>query len=134
MFATVALAGGLGTHPSALAASPQQAGAAARTAGSKSLSRQFADWVVRLRYEDLPPAVVDRAKGLTLQNIASALVGSQMPAGQQAIDFVTEEEGGAKAPQSMPERWSFYFAIARLRALTTALIDASSMFVSMPAP
>ena len=32
-----------------------------------SLSRQFARWVAGLRYEDLPPAVVDRAKGLTLQ-------------------------------------------------------------------
>jgi 2-methylcitrate dehydratase PrpD len=97
VLATVALAGGMGAQPLVLAASPQQARAAARTAGSKSLSRQFADWVVGLRYEDLPPAVVDRAKGLTLQNIASALLGSQMPAGKQAIDFVTEEEGGAKA-------------------------------------
>ena len=52
---------------------------------------------MRLRYEDLPPAVIDRAKGLTLQNLASALVGSRMPAGQQAIDFVIDEEGTAGA-------------------------------------
>ena len=50
---------------------------------AKSLSRQFAQWVVGLRYEDLPAAVVDRVKGLTLQNLASALVGSQLPAGSR---------------------------------------------------
>ena len=47
-----------------------------------------------LRYEDLPAAVVDRAKGLTLQNLASALLGSQMAAGQQATKFVIDEEAG----------------------------------------
>jgi 2-methylcitrate dehydratase PrpD len=50
------------------------------TAGSRPLSRQFAEWVVRLRYEDLP--------------ISSALLGAQLPAGRQAIAFVTEEESG----------------------------------------
>ena len=29
-----------------------------------SMSRQLAQWVAGLRYEDLPPAVVDRAKGV----------------------------------------------------------------------
>src|SRR6185436_9094370 len=48
-------------------------------AGPPSLSRQFARWVAALKYEDLPPAVVDRAKGLTLQGLSSALLGSQMP-------------------------------------------------------
>ena len=66
------------------------------TAAGKPLSRQFAQWVVALRYEDLPAAVVDRAKGLTLQNLASALLGSQMPAGQQATRFVIDEEAGVK--------------------------------------
>ena len=66
-------------------------------ASSKSLSRQFAQWVVGLRYEDLPAAVIDRAKGLTLQNVASALLGSQLPAGQQAVKFVTDEEAGVRS-------------------------------------
>ena len=42
-----------------------------------SLSRQLARWVVGLRYDDLPPAVVDRAKGVTLHGLASVLLGSQ---------------------------------------------------------
>jgi 2-methylcitrate dehydratase PrpD len=50
-----------------------------------------------LRHEDLPGAVVDRAKGLTLQNLASALLGSQLPAGQQAVSFVTDEEAGVRS-------------------------------------
>lgn len=49
-----------------------------------SLSRQFAQWVVGLRYEDLPPEVVDRAKGVTLHGLASALLGAQSPDGQEA--------------------------------------------------
>jgi hypothetical protein len=32
-----------------------------------SLSRKFAAFVAKLTYEDLPPEVVDRAKGVTLQ-------------------------------------------------------------------
>jgi 2-methylcitrate dehydratase PrpD len=59
-----------------------------------SLSRQFAQWVVGLRYDDLPPGVVDRAKGVTLHTLASALLGSQSPGGQQAVKLVTEEEAG----------------------------------------
>ena len=61
-----------------------------------SLSRQFAQWVVGLRYEDLPPAVIDRAKGVTLQAITSVLVGSQSRAGRQAVELITDEESGVR--------------------------------------
>src|SRR5439155_925458 len=50
-----------------------------------SLSRQFARWVAALRYEDLPPAVVDRAKGVTLHSLASVLLGSRTPGGRPAV-------------------------------------------------
>ena len=62
-----------------------------------SLSRQLAQWVVGLRYEDIPAAVVDRAKGVTLHNLASILLGSQLPAGKQAIEFITGEEAGVRS-------------------------------------
>ena len=62
-----------------------------------SLSRQLAQWVAGLRYEDLPPAVVDRAKGLTLQGLASVLLGSLTPGGQQAVKLVTDEEAGVRS-------------------------------------
>jgi 2-methylcitrate dehydratase PrpD len=59
-----------------------------------SLSRQLARWVAGLRYEDLPPEVVDRAKGVTLHGLASILLGSQSTGGQQAVKLITEEEAG----------------------------------------
>jgi 2-methylcitrate dehydratase PrpD len=61
-----------------------------------SLSRQLAQWVVALRYADLPPEVVDRAKGVTLHGLASVLLGSQSPDGQQAVRLMTEEEAGVR--------------------------------------
>jgi hypothetical protein len=59
-----------------------------------SLSRQLAQWIVGLRYEDLPPPVVDRAKGLTLHALASVLLGSQTPGGRHAVSLITAEELG----------------------------------------
>jgi 2-methylcitrate dehydratase PrpD len=61
-----------------------------------SLSRQLARWVVGLRYEDLPAAVVDRAKGVTLHGLASALLGARSPAGRQAVALVRDEEAGVR--------------------------------------
>ena len=59
-----------------------------------SLSRQLAQWVAGLRYDDLPPAVVARAKGVTLHSLASVLLGSQSLAGQQAVQLINAEESG----------------------------------------
>ena len=61
-----------------------------------SLSRQLAQWVVGLRYEDFPPEVVDRAKGVTLHSLASVLLGSQSRDGQQAVQLITAEEAGVR--------------------------------------
>ncbi len=61
-----------------------------------SLSRELARWVAGLRYEDLPPDVVDRAKGVSLQSVASALIGSQSSRGQQAVRLIAEEEAGVR--------------------------------------
>ena len=61
-----------------------------------SLSRQLARWVVGLRYEDLPPAVIDRAKGVTIQALASVLVGSQLASGREAVNLISEEEAGVR--------------------------------------
>jgi len=59
-----------------------------------SLSRDFGAFVAGLRFEDLPPAVVDRAKGVTLQALSSALVAHDMPASRQALALMQEEEAG----------------------------------------
>src|SRR5436853_1252125 len=65
-----------------------------RKEAAMSLSRDFADFVANLRYEKLPPEVVDRAKGVTLQALSSALLGSRMPASAQALALMQEEEAG----------------------------------------
>ena len=59
-----------------------------------SLSREFAGFVANLKYQDLPPAVVDRAKGVTLQALFSALAAHRMPASRQALALMQEEEAG----------------------------------------
>src|SRR3954471_18556389 len=59
-----------------------------------SLSRQFAAFVADLTYEALPDAVIDRAKGVTLQALSSALVAHDMSASRQALALMQEEEAG----------------------------------------
>ena len=59
-----------------------------------SLSRQFAHWVAHLRFDDLPAEVVDRARGVTLHGLASALVSHGMPASEQALELMAQEEAG----------------------------------------
>ena len=61
-----------------------------------SLSRTLAKWAAGLRYEDLPPAVIDRAKGVTLQALTSVLLGAKTASGKQAIQMIADEEVGVK--------------------------------------
>jgi 2-methylcitrate dehydratase PrpD len=61
-----------------------------------SLSRQLAQWIVGLKYDDLPPAVIDRAKGVTLQCLSSILLGSQTKPGRDAVKLIVDEEAGVK--------------------------------------
>ena len=77
------------------AAEPQRGGAQ-RAAAVPSLSRQFAQWAAALRYEDLPPAAVDRAKGLTLHGLISVLLGSKSARSQQTVKLMLEEESAAR--------------------------------------
>ena len=59
-----------------------------------SISRDFAAFVAGLRIEDLPPSVIDRAQGVILQALTSALVAHAMPASRQALALMQEEEQG----------------------------------------
>ena len=61
-----------------------------------SLSRQLARWVTGLTYAQLPPAVVDRAKGVTLQSLSSILIGARNPAGKHAVKLMADEEAGVR--------------------------------------
>src|ERR1700732_55518 len=59
-----------------------------------SLSRDFAAFVAGLSYDDLPAAVVDRAKGVTLEALTSAIVAHDMPGSRRALELMREEEAG----------------------------------------
>src|SRR3977135_1886801 len=59
-----------------------------------SLSRDFAAFVANLRNDAAPAVVLDRAKGVTLQALNSALVGHDFPAAKQALALMQEEEAG----------------------------------------
>ena len=82
-----------------------------------SLSREFAAFVAALTYEALPPAVVDRAKGVTLQALASALVARDMPASRQALALMQGEEAGGGG-------------VARVLCGNTRLTKAGAAFVN----
>ena len=60
---------------------------------STSLSRRLSRFIVELKYQDLPPRVIDKAKALTIQALASALSGSQFTDPRRTIQMLKKEEG-----------------------------------------
>lgn len=87
-----------------------------------SLSREFAAFVADLAYENLPPAVVDRAKGVTLQALSSALVAHNMPASRQALALMQEEEAGGGGAATVLCHG------ARLTKAGAAFVNAETVF------
>src|SRR5262247_1839992 len=61
---------------------------------AESINRRLSRWVAGLTYAKLPPEVVDRARGVTLQGLSSCLLGHAFPETKQAIRLVEEEEHG----------------------------------------
>ena len=86
------------------------------------LSRDFAAFVANLRYDDLPAAVVDRAKGVTLQALSSALIGQAMPASKQALALIQEEEAGGGGAATVLCHG------AKLTKAGAAFVDAETIF------
>src|SRR5215813_10515732 len=87
-----------------------------------SLSRQLAAFVASLRYEDLPAAVVDRAKGVTLQALTSALVAHDMAASRDALALMREEEAGGAGVASVLTRG------VKLTKAGAAFVNAEMIF------
>src|SRR5690242_6755596 len=87
-----------------------------------SLSREFAAFVAGLQYEDLPAAVVDRAKGVTLQALSSALVAHDMPASRQALALMQDEEAGGGG------RTTALCSGAKLTKAGAAFVNAETIF------
>lgn len=62
---------------------------------TESINRRLSRWVAGLAYADIPPEVLDRARGVTLQAVSSCLLGYGFPETKQAIRLVEDEEDGA---------------------------------------
>ncbi|NJO21753.1 MAG: MmgE/PrpD family protein [Sphingomonadales bacterium] len=60
-----------------------------------SINRRLSRWVAELTYTDIPPEVLDRARGVTLQALSSCLLGHEFPETKQAIRLVEEDEQGS---------------------------------------
>jgi 2-methylcitrate dehydratase PrpD len=60
----------------------------------ESINRSLSRWVAGLTFADLPPEVVDRARGVTLQALSSSLLGYEYPETKQAIRLVEDDEQG----------------------------------------
>src|SRR5271165_5150111 len=87
-----------------------------------SLSRDFAAFVAGLRFEDLPSAVIDRAKGVTLQALTSALVAHDMPASRQALALMRDEEQGGAGIATV------FCSGAKLTKAGAAFVNAEMIF------
>src|SRR5271154_6050946 len=87
-----------------------------------SMSRELAAFVAGLSYDDLPAAVVDRAKGVTLQALSSALVAQGMPASRRALALMQEEEAGGGGAATVLCHG------ARLTKAGAAFVNAETIF------
>jgi 2-methylcitrate dehydratase PrpD len=57
-----------------------------------SISRQLARFAAGQAFEDLPPAVADKAKALALQGLVSALAGYAHPGARRIVELIKTEE------------------------------------------
>ena len=57
------------------------------------MSRHFARWAANLKFEDLPPEVVDKVKALMLHALTSACLGGSSAHLAAVVRLAKEEEG-----------------------------------------
>ena len=88
-----------------------------------SIGRQFARWAANLKYEDLPPAVVDKVKALALMALTSAPLGSVTARGKAAVQLAKAEEARADGATILVDG-------ARATRLGTAFANAEVMWSS----
>ena len=60
---------------------------------AQSLSRQLASFATSLSYSDLPPAVIDKLKGLILHGLVMSIVGAGTSDGRATVALIKSEEG-----------------------------------------
>ena len=80
---------GTGPEPEAEASScPVCAGMTSTGTTAGRYTQQLAEFVARLSFEDLPPEVVEKAKGALFDFLGAAFAGSTRPHARRAVDVV----------------------------------------------
>jgi 2-methylcitrate dehydratase len=69
-----------------------------------SITERLADYVVGIGYDDLPPAVVDKAKELLVYQLGLALRGRSTRAGMRAVGVALELSGSERGCSVVGER------------------------------
>src|SRR5687767_14812390 len=59
----------------------------------RPVTRELAQYIVNLKYEDLPQATVEAAKGAVLDQLANILIGSTLPWTRPSYEVVRELGG-----------------------------------------
>lgn len=72
-------------------------GSPTTTAGTATIAEQIADYVTGLHYEDIPSAVVAKAKELLAFHVGVALQGRSMRSGQRAVRLALELGGTGRS-------------------------------------
>jgi 2-methylcitrate dehydratase PrpD len=88
-----------------------------------SISRKFAQWGSGLQYADLPEAVVDKIKALTLMAVVAGLIGADSDRAQRIVALVESEE-------SRPDGASVFGGDATLTRMGAALANCEIMHVA----
>src|SRR5215475_603602 len=77
-----------------MAAQPPTAGAAGATRGGpanfaagRQATRRLADYAVAVRFEDLPPAVIQRAKDCITDTVGAIIYGADLPWSKMIIAY-----------------------------------------------
>jgi 2-methylcitrate dehydratase PrpD len=65
-------------------------------------TRRLADYAVRLRYEDLPPEVLERAKNTIADTIGAMIFGYELPWSKMIVRYAENVGAGGKSRILVP--------------------------------
>ena len=102
-----------------------------------SISRQFARWAAALRYEDLPPQVVDKVKALTLHALTSVGFGMLNKHSRELVNLTLMEEAkadGATVLGDGRKATRFGAAFANSELMHASLLWDSYRMLTHPGP
>ena len=75
----------------------QQFGGAANFAAGRHATRRLADFAVAVRYEDLPPAVIQRAKDCITDTVGAIIYGADLPWSKMIIAYARTNGAGGNS-------------------------------------